>query len=247
MRMLSYVLLSSLLVGLVSFVGVFFLAMNQTRLKKILFILIAFAAGTMLGNAFFHILPESIEELAPLTVSFLVLVGFASFFVLERILHWRHCHDTSHHHSFGYLNLIGDGVHNFLDGILIGASYLVSPALGISSTIAVIAHEIPQEIGDFAVLLHAGFSRAKALWLNFASALLAVLGAVLGWYFLNSQESVHYVLPLVAGSLIYVAATDLIPELHKESNTWKSILAFFFFVLGLALLYVFTLLPFLEH
>src|SRR5690606_18306135 len=128
--------------------------------------LIAFAAGTMLGNAFFHIFPESFEELEPLKVSLLVMGGFAAFFLIEKLLHWRHTHmdgSGEHEESFGYLNLIGDGAHNLIDGILIGASYVISIPLGIASTIAVVSHEIPQEIGDLAVLIHAGFSNAKAL------------------------------------------------------------------------------------
>ncbi len=245
--MLLYVLLSSVLVGLISFIGVFFLTIKKHVLERILFGLIAFAAGTMLGNAFFHILPESVVELDPLTFSVLLMSGFSAFFVIEKVLHWRHCHHPGHQHPFGYLNLIGDGAHNFIDGLFIGASYVVSPALGVASTIAVIAHEIPQEIGDFAVLIHAGFSRGKALLLNFFSALLAVAGALVGWYFLNDAEAGHLVLPLVAGSLIYVASTDLIPELHKETNLAKSIIAFVLFLAGLALFYFLTQISFFMH
>lgn len=235
--MLSYVIVSSALVGFISFVGVFLLSVKKSLLQRMLFALVAFAAGTMLGNVFFHILPEAVHEQEPVIVGVLIMVGFSAFFIIERFLHWHHHHEPGHVHPFGYLNLIGDGVHNLLDGVLIGASYVISPVAGAASTVAIIAHEIPQEIGDFGILLHAGFSRTKALVLNFVSALFAVAGALAGWFFLDG-ESVHLVLPLVAGSLLYVGASDLIPELHKEGKVSNSFVALICFLVGLGVMYL---------
>ncbi len=242
--MFEYVIISSLIVSFLAFIGLLFLSVNRKLLDRLLFILIAFAAGAMLGNAFFHIIPHSIEEgIDPLRVGLLLMVGFALFFVIEKAIHWHHCHDTTcegkgHKRGFGYLNLIGDGVHNFLDGILIAIGYIVSVPVGIATTIAVVAHEIPQEIGDFGVLIYAGFSRKKALMFNFFSALLAVVGAVLGWFVLKDAGFVDLLLPIMAGSLMYIATTDLMPELTKDDNLARSALAFVFFLLGLAVLYL---------
>lgn len=247
--MLTYVILSSLIVSGIALIGILFLSVNKNLLEKILFVLIAFAAGAMLGNAFFHIMPEAIEEgMEPLMFGVLLMVGFGIFFILEKGLYWHHCHkpgshkEHGHKKNFGVLNLIGDGVHNFLDGILIAVSYIVSVPVGVATTIAVIAHEVPQEIGDFGILIYSGYSRRKALLLNFLSALLAVVGAVLGWFFLKNVEFVGILLPIVAGSFLYIASADLIPELAKEERLDKAFLALLFFVLGLVVLYFATVL-----
>jgi len=239
--MLYQILISSFVVSLISLIGVVILSKKIKRENKILFVLIAFAAGAMLGNAFFHILPESLEEITPLNFSIIFLTGFISFFVIEKITHWRHCHDGHcEEHStktVGYLNLIGDGFHNFLDGVLIAVSYLASFEIGLATTIAVASHEIPQELGDFSVLIFSGFSRAKAIFYNFLSALLAVIGALAGFFLLKSTNYIPYVLPLVAGSLVYIATTDLVPELHKEWKVKYSILMLLSFIFGLFVLY----------
>lgn len=244
--MIEYVLISSFLISLIAFIGILFVSMSEKVLNSVLFILIAFAAGTMLGNVFFHIMPETFEEINPLTGGFFLMAGFSVFFVLEKLIHWHHCHDIGERHGrkhvFGYLNMIGDGVHNFIDGILIAASYIVSIPVGIATTLAILSHEVPQEIGDFGVLVYSGFSKGKALMFNFASALLAVIGAVLGWYIFNNIDVINYILPLAAGSLMYIATTDLMPELHKEGRIDKSAVAFAFFILGLALLYFLKIL-----
>ncbi len=239
--MLQYILLSSLVVSLISFVGLFLLS-KRLKSHRFLFILVAFAAGAMLGNVFFHILPESLENLEPIKFSFIFLSGFIAFFIIEKLTHWRHCHDhdCSHKHDvkpLGFLNLIGDGVHNFLDGLLIAISYLVSFEIGIATTIAIIAHEIPQEIGDFSILLFSGFTKKKALFFNFISAILAVLGSLIGFFVLRSDSIIIYALPLVGGSLAYIATTDLIPELHKETRLRRSFVLLLSLIVGLLLLY----------
>lgn len=239
--MLLEIFLSALIISLISLIGVFFLSKKIKKGSKFIMILVAFAAGAMLGNVFFHILPESVEELDALVFSGLLMGGFLLFFVLEKVVHWRHCHDhhcDKHVKPVGTLNLIGDGVHNFLDGVLIAVSYLVSIPVGIATTIAIASHEIPQEIGDFSVLVYSGYSKGRALFFNFLSALLAVIGAVGGFFILKDFEFVHYVLPIVGGSLLYIATADLIPELHKENKVVQSIIFFVSLLAGLILLYV---------
>ncbi len=169
-----------------------------------------------------------------------MIIGFVAFYMLEKILHWRHCHEGKCDvHVFTYLNLIGDAVHNFLDGIIIAASFVVNTNLGIVTTLAVIFHEIPQEFGDFGVLIYGGFSKAKALTYNFLTALTAVAGAVIG-FFLSSaiENSVVFLLPLTAGGFIYIASSDLVPELRKETDIKKSLLPFIFFLLGLGFMWL---------
>jgi len=241
--MLPQILLSALIVSLISLIGVFFISKKLHSETKFLFVIIAFAAGAMMGDAFFHILPESVEQLTPITFSLIFLTGFIAFFIIEKLIHWRHCHDEEcHSHDtkikpVGYMSLIGDGIHNFLDGILIAVSYLASFPVGLATTIAVIAHEIPQEIGDFSVLIHSGFSKRRALVMNFLSACIAILGALIGYFFLNTANLISYTLPLVAGSLVYIAATDLIPELHQETKPLRSLAVLIALILGLATMY----------
>jgi zinc and cadmium transporter len=221
-----YAILSVLVVSLISFVGLFFLSVKTGKLRKVLIYLISFSAGALLGDAFIHLLPETVEKNGfGLNVSAYVLLGIGLFFILEKFIHWRHCHgevvEEKHEkiHPFAYTNLVGDGLHNFIDGVIIAASYLVSIPAGVATTVAVVLHEIPQEIGDFGVLIHGGFSKGKALLLNFASALIAIIGALVVLLLQGGVEGLELVLvPIAAGGFIYIAASDLIPELHKHSN-----------------------------
>jgi len=228
-------------VSLVSLIGVTTLSLKAGLLKRMLFLLISLAAGALLGDAFIHLIPEAFEEAAPLTVSVLILVGFFSFFVLEKFLHWHHSHgddefspEHARIHPVGHLVLISDGVHNLIDGLAIGAAFLVSPEVGIATTIAIVLHEIPQEIGDFGLLLHAGFSRTKALFMNFVSALFAFVGVgLVFWLSTAAEGAVPLIAAFAAGNFIYIAASDLIPELHKTTSPWQSMLQFATIVLGL--------------
>jgi len=166
-----YTLASVILVSIISFIGVLALAWKEKFLNKILLLLVGFSAGALIGDVFIHIIPKIVEKGAfTLTVSISIIAGIVLFFILEKVIFWHHCHlpPHKHHvHEFGLTNLIGDALHNLLDGLIIGASYLVSIPLGIATTVAVILHEVPQEIGDFGVLIHAGFSKTKALTFNF--------------------------------------------------------------------------------
>lgn len=236
-----YSLGSVVIVSLMSLIGIFTISIKTDLLRKMLIYMISFAAGALIGDAFLHLLPEIVAEYGfTLNISLAILVGIIVSFILEKFIHWRHCHlpNTKEHvHPFAWMNLFGDGIHNFIDGLIIGASYLVSIPVGIATTTAVILHEIPQEIGDFGVLLHGGFSRNKALLLNFLTALTAIFGVIISLLIGSSvPHLVTYLIPFAAGNFIYIAATDLIPELHKETNVGKSVIQLLFFLLGIGIM-----------
>ena len=238
-----YSLASVLIVSLISFVGLLTLTIKADKLKKILLYMVSFSAGALFGDAFIHLLPEAVEEIGfGLNISIYVLLGIGFFFIIEKFIHWRHCHIPSseeHVHPFAMMNLFGDGVHNFIDGLIIAASYLVSIPVGIATTLAVILHEIPSEIGDFGVLLHGGFSKGKALFYNFVTALAAVLGAIVSLSISSYVENITvFLIPFAAGGFIYIAGSDLIPELHKEVEVKKSLLQFVAIVLGVLVMFL---------
>jgi zinc and cadmium transporter len=235
---------STVIVSLISITGIFFLAMKTAKLQKIVFVLVSFAVGALLGNVFFHLLPESFEHIeSTSTIAVLVMAGILLFFIMEKFLHWHHDHkivDVNHHRpkSYGYISLFADGMHNFTDGILIAAGWMASPEIGIATTLAVILHEIPQEISDFGILIHAGFTAKKALWLNFYAALAAVLGNIITLLLGTSFESLSiYVLPVAAGGFIYLAGTDLMPELNKDRSKLNSLIQLVMIIAGLLLMY----------
>ncbi|MBT4334698.1 ZIP family metal transporter [archaeon] len=245
MNELFNILLATIIVSLISFVGAFTLAMRVRDLKKYILVLVALSAGALMGGAFLHLIPASIKTLSVDVIFLYVLVGFSLFFMIEKVLHWRHCHKHNCKvHSFAYMNLVGDGVHNFIDGLIIAASFMVDVQVGMVSTLAIILHEVPQEIGDFGVLLHGGFSKVRALFLNFLSALTAILGGFVGYLLSNIVESfTAFLLPFAAGGFIYIAASDLIPELRKETGMKKAMVNFLIFLIGIFLMY---LVKFLE-
>ena len=232
---LGWILISTFFVSIISLIGVITLAIKDKLLHKIIFYLLGFSAGALIGGAFLHILPEAIERLNSTVVFYYVILGIVLFFLMERYFHWRHCHEGNCSiHAFTYLNIAGDAVHNFFDGLMIAASFIVSFKMGLATTAAIILHEIPQELGDFGVLVYGGFSRRKALFFNFISALTAVLGALTGYFIADLVHGfTSFVMPLTAGGFIYIATSDLIPELHKESNQKKATLAFVAFLCGI--------------
>ncbi len=240
MLQLTYTILTTFAIALIAFIGVFTLAMREQLLNKILIILVSFSAGALMGGAFLHLLPESIEKSGDANILLFVLVGFVLFFIIEKVLHWRHCHKGKCDvHTFHYMNLIGDSVHNFIDGLIIAASFIVSIPLGLTTTIAIAAHEIPQEIGDFGVLIYGGFEKKKAIVLNFIVALTVVAGGVVGYFISKSIEQVAvYLLPFAAGGFIYIAATDLVPEIKKELDIKKSMATIFVFICGILIMWL---------
>lgn len=239
---LIWIIASTLAISLLSLVGVLTLAIKKSLLQRILLLLVGFSAGALTGGAFLHLLPESLEQLKPGETLLYALIGFTFFFLMERLFYWRHCHEGKCDvHAFTYLNLFGDGLHNFIDGLVIAASFIVSIPLGIATSIAVASHEIPQEISDFGVLIYGGFSRSKALFFNLLSALTAVLGGVIGFYLSSFVAGfAPALLPITAGGFIYIAASDLIPELHKEKDNNKANLAFLLFLLGIVFMWIMT-------
>jgi len=227
---------ASIIVSLISLIGVVSLLLREKLLNKILLVLVSFGAGSLIGGAFLHLLPEALEKGENSFEVFLyVILGFIFFFILEKYFYWRHCHkEKCEIHAFTYLNLIGDGIHNFIDGLIIGTSFFINIKIGVSATIAIIFHEIPQELGDFGILLYGGFSKFKALLYNFLSATTAIIGTIIGFVFSSRMSDFsNILLPIAAGSFIYIAACDLIPELHKEPDRTKSMISMLFFLLGI--------------
>lgn len=232
---LILILLSTFLVSLMSLIGIFTILVNKKFFDRIIFLLVGFAAGGLIGGAFLHLLPSSLNLTRPIISFQYVLIGFVVFFLMERYLYWRHCHNgICEAHSFTYLNLIGDGLHNFTDGLIISASFVTDIKLGVITTLAVIFHEVPQELSDFAILVFGGFSKSKALLYNFICSLTAFFGALLGYYLSNITTVMSsFLIAFTGGGFIYIAASDLIPELHRQRNLKRANLAFIAFLLGI--------------
>ncbi len=221
-------LLSVVAVSLVSLVGVATLSLDEARIRRVATLLVSFAVGALLGDAFIHLIPEAFAgRAAGLRASLLVLAGILLFFVVEKLL--RHPRGPLHLHAhpdeggrpeLAAINIVGDGIHNFIDGALIGASYLASPTLGVSTTIAVLFHELPQELGDFGVLVHSGLGVRKALLLNVASASVAILGAVATLLAGSTAAAAvtDLLVPVTAGGFVYIACADLVPELQHDQS-----------------------------
>ena len=238
MPTLLWIILSTLAMSLLSLVGAMTLLLREEVLKKIIFPLVAFSAGALLGGAFLHLIPEAIEEIGAVdSVFLLVLVGFGLFFLLEQFINWHHCHKTSceHKHPMTYLILLADGIHNFLDGLAIGTAFIVDVRLGLVTWLIIATHEIPQELGDFGILIHGGWKKTQALLFNFASGLTMVAGGLLA-YFASTQINIVYLLPFAAGNFIYIASSDLIPEIKHNKSIWKNIIHFLIFVSGILLI-----------
>jgi zinc and cadmium transporter len=219
-----HALLSVVAISLLSFAGASVLALGPGRVRVVLPWLVALAAGALIGNVFLHLLPEAVEHMGGFTpgLGWWVLGGLVGFFAVESVIHWHHHGEDVHEHVEGrvhavaWMNLLGDLLHNVIDGMLVAGAWLVGPDLGLATTIAVALHEVPQEFGDLGVLLHAGLSPKRALMLNFASAAGAILGAVLVLSLGHSVHIEHQLVPLAAGGFLYVACADLVPELKRR-------------------------------
>ena len=240
------ILIACFLISICVWVAVLFLFFRKETLSKITMFLVSFSAGALIGGAFLHLLPEASEGMEAEKLFFVVLFAFVSFFLIEKLFHWRHCHkENCEVHSLGYMNLVGDSLHNFIDGLVIASVFMVDFKLGIITTLTIALHEVPQEIGDFGVLIHAGFNKGKALVLNYIVATTVILGGVVG-YFASFYigDVMPYLLPIAAGGFIYIASSDLMPEIREETNLKKSIISFGIFLLGIIFMYA---VKFLEH
>ena len=243
------ILLATGLVSLFSLSGIIAMSLREDTLHRILFFLVAFSAGSILGASMFDLLPEAVELVDEEVVYVYIAAGFVVFFVLERFIYWYHGH--GHHRDivecgdertttkgFAYLNIVGDAIHNFIDGMIIAASFTAGVHVGVATTVAVIFHELPQEMGDYGILIYAGFEKTRAMILNFAAALCVVVGGVFASFFLGTVEALSGTLiAFSAGAFIYLAASELIPELKEEDNFWRSLVQFGVFMLGMALIW----------
>lgn len=235
---LVLILLSTGFISLIAVLSALLLAWKVKQITSFIPALVALAAGTLLSSAFLHLLPEALHLLPAETAFAITLVSFIGFFLLEKIFHWRHCHDIDcAEHQFGYINLIGDAIHNFVDGLVIAAAFIVDPWLGLMTAFALALHEIPQEMGDFGVLLLSGFSTRKALIANFSVALSVILGGLAGFIFHNEFQSITpYLLPIAAGNFLYLSASDLIPEMRDDHHRSRSMVVFLLFLIGVCLI-----------
>jgi zinc and cadmium transporter len=244
------IILSTFAISLVSFVGAVTLFFKEKLVEKALMVFVAFSAGALLATSFFDLLPESInlagaQEISLMTIFLFLILGFCLFFVLEQFIGWHHHHSVSHPEmkSFSYLILVSDGIHNFIDGIIVGGAFMVAIPVGITASLAVFFHEIPHELGNFGVLVYGGFGKRKALLYNFASAGFAILGGVVG--FLAAEilsAKIMFLLPFAAGSFIYIAASDLIPQVKEEENLKKSLVHFAAFLTGIIIIVILGML-----
>lgn len=241
MTALVLTIISTVLVSLLSLSGAVLMFFFKKHLQTYLLQIVALAAGTLMGSAFLHLIPESAEILPIRLVNIILLTAFVSFFLLEKILQWHHHHEYEQEsHTIGYISLAGDLIHNFIDGLIIYASFYTSTALGITTAFAVVLHEIPQEIGDFGVLLHSGFSKSKAVISNLLVSLTSIAGGLIGFLWLESSSAITpYITAFAAGGFIYTAASDLLPEIRHETKKNRSWVTFLIFLTGVMLM-VFT-------
>ena len=240
MSTLAWIVGSGLLMSTIALVGSVTLVLKEATLQKIILPLVAFAAGSLIGGAFFFMIPAGMEKIPDTTVLFLwLLTGFTLFFALEQILHWHHCNraKASCKQPLTYLILIGDGLHNFIGGLAIAGVFLVDIRLGIMAWLAAAAHEVPQELGDFGVLIHGGWRKSAALLFNFLSGLTFLLGGLVA-YAASFTIDVAFLIPFAAGNFIYIGASDLVPEVAKHEDPKKNFINLVSFVFGVSLMYI---------
>jgi len=234
-----WIFLSGLLMSAIALVGSLTLLLPPAALDRVIMPLVAFAAGSLLGGAFFHMIPAASLGTAELALVLLwTMLGFVVFFALEQFLHWHHCHRASAdcRKPLTYLILLGDGLHNFLGGLGVAGVFLVDVRLGLTAWLAAVAHEVPQELGDFGVLIHGGWTRGRALLWNFLSGLAFLLGGLVTWAASRALD-VDFLVPFAAGNFIYIGASDLVPEVNKHRSARTSLVHFLAFAAGIALLW----------
>ncbi|MBU1037281.1 ZIP family metal transporter [Patescibacteria group bacterium] len=238
MSILLWIIGSTFVMSLIAWAGLITLYLKEELLKKVILPLVALSAGALLGGAFLHLLPEAIEEVGlRLDIFLWLLLGFSLFFLLENFIQWHHCHKipSEHKKPVTYLILIADGIHNFIGGLAIGAAFIANIKLGIVTWLVSAAHEVPQELGDFGILIHGGWKKQKALLFNFFSALTIIAGGLVA-YFLATKINITFLLAFAAGNFIYIASSDLIPEIKHKDNFKKSLIHFITFIFGILLI-----------
>jgi zinc and cadmium transporter len=243
MSTLTWIIGSSLVMSAIAMVGSVTLVLKEETLQRIILPLVAFAAGSLIGGAFFHMIPAGIAKSGNTTGFYVwILAGFSVFFALEQFLHWHHCHRASANckRPLTYLILIGDGLHNFIGGLAIASIFIADIRLGIMAWLAAAAHEIPQELGDFGVLIHGGWEKRKALMFNVLSSLTFLAGGLFA-YVASFNFDVSFLIPFAAGNFLYIGASDLVPEVKGHENLRINIVNFLAFMSGLALMLVIKL------
>jgi zinc and cadmium transporter len=240
-----YTVLATIVISLTGFIGFFTLSLSEKILHRVLFVLVAFSAGTILGAALFDLLPEAVELVDEALVFPIVAAGFVFFLFLERVIYWYHGHGHEYEHGeekvtmgFAYLNLIGDFIHNFIDGMIIAAGFINGFIVGLTATIAVLFHELPQEMGDYGILVYAGMERRRALALNFLAAVSVIIGGAFGSLFIASVEELSgWMVAFSAGAFLFLSASELIPEMLKEDDRGRSVIQLAILVLGMLTIY----------
>jgi zinc and cadmium transporter len=240
MDTLAWIILSGLLMSAIALIGSVTLVLKESTLQRIILPLVAFSAGSLIGGAFFHMIPAGIAQSgSSITFFAWIVAGFSIFFALEQLLHWHHCHraSTSCKQPLTYLILIGDGLHNFIGGLAIAGVFVTDIRLGIMAWLAAAAHEVPQELGDFGVLIHGGWGKRKALLFNVLSGLTFLAGGLLAYSF-SSTIDITFLIPFAAGNFLYIGASDLIPEVAKHEDIKANILNYISFIIGIALMFI---------
>jgi zinc and cadmium transporter len=241
-----YMIWSVTAVSLLSLIGLSLLSLSHKAFHEIVFWLVALAVGALFGDCFLHLLPEAYRDPTRATqASLFTIGGILLFFVLENFLHWRHQHSDEHQQvqPYGYLNILADMTHNFIDGLIIGASYLVGAKMGVATSLAVVLHEIPHEFSNFGILVRSGFSRWRAIFINFLTALMALAGGFIAWWVGgNTQDFTHWLVPLTAGGFVYIAGSDLVPQLHQEVKSVRAVVQFFAILAGVGIMYLVKLI-----
>lgn len=236
---LGWIVTGGLLMSAIAMVGSLTLVLSEAMLARLIMPLVAFAAGSLIGGAFFHMIPAALGTgMTPLTTGLLVVAGFSVFFALEQVLHWHHCHRarTDCRAPLTYLILIGDGLHNFLGGLAIAGTFLIDVRLGMVAWLAAAAHEVPQELGDFGVLIHGGWPKRQALLYNLLSGLTFLLGGLIA-YVAAAKVDVTWLIPFAAGNFLYIGASDLVPEISRHENIRSNLVHLAAFLGGLTLLF----------
>jgi len=237
----GYAIISVIVVSLVSILAVIPLLIQKKISEKTLLFLLSISVGVLLSTVFIHFLPEIVSQDYTLKIALYILLGFLLMFILEKFIHYHHnkkCENCDCGHAHAYhlapVNLIGDSIHNFIDGVIIAGSYAVNVVVGVTATISIIFHEVPQELADFGILLYSGFSKKKALMFNFLSALTSILGVIVGFVLLNKLNGfTAFVIPFAAGNFLYIAASNLLPQLHRHCNLKDTFIHLFAIILGI--------------